>query len=179
MTPRFEIVEGRRHHCGQMARAMRRDYLVALLTADAKPHRELIDCFEQSAFRKAWLIDGKVAAVGGVIGTLMNGEGMVWLALSQEATRHPKAVIVEARRQLAGLMRTRRELRASIFEGDEASLRLAIFLGFHAIGCLWEGPMETRKGRQLLAREIAGNADLRITVGNSFMVPMAYRPEAD
>lgn len=178
MTPRFEIVEAKPFHCGQMARATRRDYLGAMLAAGANPHMELRECFDQSSFRRAWLIDGKVAALGGVIGTIMSAEGMVWLALSDEATRHPRAVIREARRQLSGLMRTRRELRASIFEGDDPSLRLAIFLGFHVLNCAWGGPAETSEGRRLLAREITANADLRITVGNSFMIPMAYQ-EAD
>ena len=178
MSPRFEVIEAKRFHCGMMTRIMRRSYLTMMAQAGADPHRELRACFDQSAFRKAWMIDGRLAALGGVIGTLASGDGMVWLALSEEATRYPKAIIKEARRQIDGLMRTKRELRASIFEGDGASVRLAVFLRFQVIGAAWDGPAETRFGRRLLAREIAGNADARITIGNSFMVPMFYREAA-
>ena len=89
MSPRFEVIEAKRFHCGMMTRIMRRSYLTMMAQAGADPHRELRACFDQSAFRKAWMIDGRLAALGGVIGTLASGDGMVWLALSEEATRRP------------------------------------------------------------------------------------------
>ncbi len=179
MTPRFEIVEGRRHHCGQMARAMRRGHLTLLALAGADPHKELRACFGQSAFCKAWTIDGRLAALGGVIGTLANGDGMVWLALSEAATRFPLAVIAEARQQLDALMVSKRQLRTTILDGDDVSLRFAIFLGFHVVGTGWGRAVNTRPGRRLLVREIAANAEVRVMVENIAMIPMEYRPEAD
>lgn len=175
MSPRFEIVEGKRQHCGIIARRLRVDHRQAAERAGANIHREIIECFSQSAFCKAWLIDGQLAALGGVIGTLANSTGMVWLALSEGSARYPKAIITEARRQLYGLMQTKRELRASLFDDDEASIRLAIFLRFQILGAAWDGPAETKAGRRLLAREIAGNAEARIAVGKILMIPMSYK----
>lgn len=175
MSPRFEIVEGKRRHCGAIARLIRAEHRRETEAAGRSVHREIVACFEQSSFCKAWLIDGRLAALGGVMGTLANSTGMVWLALSEEASRYPKAIVEEARRQLAGLMVVKRELQASLFEGDEASIRLALFLRFQVKGASWDGPAETRLGRRLLAREIASNAEARIAIGNVLMVPVAYK----
>lgn len=179
MSPRFEIVDARPWHCGMIAHALRRDVVTAMAAIGVDPHRELLQCYHQSSFRKAWMIDGKLGALGGVIGTMASGDGMTWLALSEEATKYPLAIVKEAKRQLDGLLRVKRGLTISLHDGDEASLRLAIFLKFHAIGNgAWEGPAETRAGRRLLAREILGNTDGRILVDNAAMIPMAYNSEA-
>jgi hypothetical protein len=77
------------------------------------------------------MIDGRLAALGGVTGTELSADGMLWLALTQEATRHPKAIVEEARRQLDGLMQVKRRLSAAVFSGDDAGLRLALALGFN------------------------------------------------
>ena len=175
MSPRFEIAEAKAYHCGIISRSLRADHRQAAELAGVNIHREILSCYNQSSFRRAWKIDGKLAALGGVIGTLASSSGVVWLALSEEASRHPKAVVGEARRQLSALMSVKRELRASLFENDEASIRLAIFLRFQIIGAAWDGPAETKAGRRLLAREIAGNADARVAVGNVLMIPMSYK----
>lgn len=175
---RFEIVEAKRHHCGPMSRALRRDHLSAMLAIGADVHRELRDCFDQSSFRKAWLIDGQIGALGGVLGTLANGDGMIWLAIAELAMRYPVAMIREARKQLAGLMRLKRGLVTTVLEGDPASLRFAIAVGFHDPDANWSGPAETRLGRRLLAREIVSNVDRRIPAGSGFAIPLSYRAEA-
>jgi hypothetical protein len=178
MTPCFEIIDARAYHCGQMARILRHDHLAAMERMGADPHRELRTCFDNSAFRKAWLIDGKLAALGGVGGALVSGHGMVWLAFSEQATRYPVAIIKEARRQLDGLMGVKRELVTWLHEADPASLRLALFLQFRATDGPWKGPAQTRGGRRLLAREIIGNVEARAPRGRGFLIPMAYEGEA-
>jgi hypothetical protein len=113
-----------------MVRILRREHQKAVAMIGFNSHRELREHFDQSIFRRAWLIDGKLAALGGVTGSEIAAHGLVWLAFSETATRYPIAIIKEARRQIDILAETKRLLICTLVEGDEAAERLAIFLGF-------------------------------------------------
>lgn len=126
----FEIIPARAHHCGQMARRLRHKHAEAVALMGMDSHREIRRCFDASPFRRAWLIDGKLGALGGIAGNNISTRGFVWLAVAQDAVRYPKAMVREARRQLAEIMSTRFELTTIIAEHDEASKRFALAIGF-------------------------------------------------
>ena len=126
MTPRFEIVDAKRYHCGQMARMLRAEHQRIAAGTGTNLHKELVSCFDQSSFRKAWLINGNLAAVGGVMGTLASPSGHIWLAMTDEATDYPGRIVREARRQLAELMKTKQEVMTTILLDDDAARRLAV-----------------------------------------------------
>ena len=130
----FEIIEAKAHHCGQMARLLRHEHADAVAWGPVASHRKLRECFELSSWRRAWLIDGRLAGLGGVTGTIASARGAIWLALSDGATRYPVAIVKEARRQLDEITRIKQEVVTTIVLGDAASRRLADFLGFVAIG---------------------------------------------
>ena len=171
----FEIIEAKIHHCGMMARLLRYEHHEALARLGADPHRELRACFDQSAFRRAWLIDGRIAALGGVTGTALAADGQIWLAASQRATRFPRAMIEEARRQLDVIMVVKRNLTTAILVGDRAAARFAVFLGFHVDHFGWPGAVESRYGRQFMIRRLDDDEEARIPRGNGYMIPLAYR----
>lgn len=173
MLSRFEIVEAKAHHCGMMARILRHDHQMAIMRLHADAHRELRRAFDQSSFRRAWLIDGKLAALGGVAGTVASSEGTIWLAVSQAAMKHPRAMFVEAKRQLAGLMATRRSLSTHLVAGDDDAAKFALALGFaarHSEACLGGGVW-----RWKALRRLDENAESRIPMGRSYMIPLEYR----
>ena len=175
MSPRFEIVEARPWHAGQMARALRREHMEVTARLGVNVHRELLDCFGQSsAFRKAWLIDGKLAALGGVMGTMASATGVLWLAMSDQATRYPIAIVKEARRQLDNLMFTKRELMTTIVFGDEAAKRLAIFLRFHIAHDGIGAPAYSRQSRRLLSTFVETYDERIVAIGNVRAVVMGY-----
>lgn len=175
--PTFQIIEAKPYHCGQMVRALRYEHQSALMLLGVDSHRELRALFDQSAFRKAWLIDGKLAALGGVSGMQLSAIGFVWLCLSEQARKYPVAIIKEARRQLDQIMIVKRELATTIISGDVSARRLAIFLGFHVAH---EGPgsqAHSRFARRYLARHVETNADLRIPFGQGYVIPMGFHKE--
>lgn len=172
--PDFSIIEARTNHCGQMVRLLRHEHQLAVAQIGMNSHRELHTLFHSSSFRRAWLIDGKLAALGGVSGTKMAATGFIWLLLSQNATRYPIAIIKEARKQLDEIMKVKRELATTILGGDEAAKRLAIFLGFHVSHEGSGQEAHSRFGRRDLARHVTANTDLRITVGNGYAIPMGF-----
>jgi hypothetical protein len=152
MTPRFAIIEARAHFCGQMARALRHEHKAAVMGLHAHCHRELRARFDRSDWTRAWMVDGRLAALGGVCGSLLSPTGYVWLAFSESALRHPVAIVRETKRQLDEIMITKRELLTLILHEDARSMRFAEFLGFEPVkwiegGMLMRYPREARPGR--------------------------------
>lgn len=181
MTTRFEIREAKAYHCGQVARRLRTSHVTALLATDARMgvHREMRRCFDASCYARSWFIDGEIAAIGGVIATVASPNGFVWLALTQEAGRHRVAMVKEARRQLAEVMRSKRELATTILSEDIEGQRFAAFLGFHVAD---DGNGErafSRHGRKTLLQHLSEEGPHRLPVGGGFVVAMGYHEEDD
>ncbi len=172
----FEIVEGRAHHCGQMIRLLRADHARAVAMIGVDAHRALRDAFEQSFFRRAWLIDHKLAGLGGVTGTSLDGEAQVWLALSQAAMRYPVEIVREARRQLDQIMVLKRRLITSIVAGDQTAQRFAVFVGFVPLAVDGVSRAESRYGRRMLY-QMMDAPELRVQTGRSYSVPLVYVPQ--
>ena len=175
--PEFSVVPAKIHHCGLMARLLRDDHRAAVTSLGHDTHSELRKVFADSSFRRAWLINGKLAALGGVTGSILEPVGMVWLALSRDVLRYRLAIVKEARRQLAEIMVTKRELATTIVPTDAAALRLAIFLGFH-VGHDDEGDVaQGRAARQRLASHIAVRPQCRVPFGSGHLILMGYHQD--
>lgn len=174
---RFEVIEAKPFHVGKIVRHMRVEHRSAIESLGLDVHRELRSVFNDSAFRKAWLIDGRLAALGGVTGSVLSGLGYVWLVLAQDASRHPKAIVREARRQLRLIMKTRTEIATTILPDDDGAQRLAIFLGFHVSHGDDGAPARTRAQRIGLRRLLKDRKSLHIPLGlgcDRFAIPMGY-----
>lgn len=137
----LQVIEGKAHHCGQMARLLRHRYRDEFAAMGLDVHRELRAEFDRSAFRRAWIVDGKLAALGGYTGTWLSSDAYVWLALAENVTKRHFAIAKEAKRQLAYIMETKKVLTARILPHDEPARRFARFLGFRPAG---EGLLEYR-----------------------------------
>lgn len=127
---RFQIIEAKLHHCGAIVRRLREEHQEAVAWLGINSHREIRDKFDASAFRRGWMIDGRLAGLGGVVGTSLSSEGFIWLALTNEASRHPYAVAREARRQLDEIMVVKHVLYTWLIPEDRTALRFATRLGF-------------------------------------------------
>ncbi len=174
MAHTFEIVEARRWMCGRLARMLRGEHQAAALRVGLDIHRGLRSMYDQSAaYRRGWLVDGVLAGLGGVTGSSLSPAGFVWIALSERATRYPVAIVKEAKRQLAELMRTRLELTTTIICGDEAAKRLVVHLGFHVADEGQGAAAETRYGRKRLTAFIDHEAP-RIAFGGGAAVRVSY-----
>lgn len=174
MTPNFQIIEARARHAGQISRQLRREHQAALMRLGVGVHRQIRDTFDQSYFRRAWMIDGRLSAIGGVVGSELSPVGFVWLALTDAATRYPKQIVREARRQLDGIMVTKIELTTTIADGDEAALRLATFLGFHVEDVGLGAPGFSYFGRRRLIRHIKSSPELLQPLGRGMGFRMGY-----
>ncbi len=175
--PKFEIIPGRLYHCGIMARRARREHLSAVAASGLNAHQELRARFYESAFCKAWLIDGRLAALGGVTGSSMSPYGYVWLAIAETATRYPTAIVREAKKQLEELMETRNQIFTLLVPDDDAAERFAIFLGFQVERFGPGSAAYFKFGRKNLAKFVKSNTDLRVPLGNRYAIPVFYEKE--
>lgn len=171
-----EVVEARRYHCGQIVRRMRATQRDTIERAGVDPHREVVRLFNISCIRRAWLVDHRLMALGGVTGTLLSEMGFLWLIMSEDARRYPLAIVKEARRQLDEIMETMQEVTTTISLDDADAVRLATFLGFH-ISDEGEGaPAFSRIERMRLRAAVAENTARRIQIGDARLLMMGYHP---
>ena len=140
--PKFEVVPAMPYHVGAILRKMRHEHREAVIALGVEPHRELKNTFDRSAFCKAWMIDGKLSALGGLIGTMTSGSGHLWLVIAEDAQRYAKEIVREARNQIKGLLVTHYELTTSLLADDKTAMRFAKFLGFKRRGIQTGGIIE-------------------------------------
>lgn len=173
----IEVIRARPFHCGQMARIIRREHKECVERTGADVHRLLRQAYDGSCYRKSLLIDGQLAMMGGISSSELSPHGIVWLAMSEAATRRPIAMIKVMRQQLEEVMVMKRELHTLVMGDDEAAKRLAIFMGFHVSDEGLGRAAYSRSSRRSLARHIETNADVRHPMGSSFGVVMGYHEE--
>lgn len=180
MSPKFEIIEAKPFHCGQISRILRYEHQRQLMLLGISIHAQMRAIFDASYYRKAWMIDGKLAGLGGVEGSLMGSTGLIWMALSERAMRYPVAIVRTAREQLEAISVTKTELYTTVISDDPAAQRLAVFLGFQAADG-GGGMAYSRDGRRTLLRYINDEPGLRVPVGRGYQIGMiryAERPDA-
>ena len=168
----IEVVEAKRHHCGAMARRMRKVHLDILASGGVSAHRELVWVFGQSSFRRSVFFEGEIVAMGGITGSWLATHGVAWLVLAEEFRNHPVTIVRHAVRLLKQEMRTRSELAATVLLGDEAALNFAVYLGFHVSHDDEGEPATDRASRKRLAHYVENKVDIRIPAGPLFVIPM-------
>jgi hypothetical protein len=168
----IEVLEAKRHHCGMMARRMRRVHRDILASGGIDAHRELVMMFSQSSFRRSVFSKGRIVAMGGITGSWLATHGVAWLVLAEEFRNYPVTVVRHALRLLKQEMQTRSELAATILLEDDAALRFAVYLGFHVSHDDDGAPATDRASRARLAQYAKSKRDVHIQVGPISVIPM-------
>jgi hypothetical protein len=128
----WEVVEAKEHHVGAVLHRLRPAHAAYMRSLGLNAHRELRRAFQDSAWRRSWLHDGRPVAIGGVSGSLLSPVGYIWLAITDDAVRFPVRVMREARRQIGLIMETRIEIQSLSVLCDPTAWKFALALGFCA-----------------------------------------------
>jgi hypothetical protein len=127
----FSTTVANRASCSEIACAMRGDHLDALCVLGLDPLHEAVVAFDQTPHPIAWLIDDKLAAMGGVAAApWLSPHGICWMVVSESATRFARALLTEVRRQLDAAQELYPLIVAPLCPADKKSLRFAAHLGF-------------------------------------------------
>jgi len=129
-----EILPLKVYHLGQMSRLLRHEHAKMILNMNYNVHRSLLQYYNLSLFSRAWKVNGKLAGVGGVTGSLLSTEGYIWLALSEEILKNPIIIVKEAVMQLREILKVKKRLIAFVLTADKVAQRFAEFLGFVSKG---------------------------------------------
>lgn len=175
---KIEIVNAKRYHCGHMARLMRVEHHAALLRMQVPIHREIRRTFDLSFYRRSAFLDGDLAAMWGLEGSMLSSAARVWLVLSQHVLKHPTLILRHAAREIERMAATRSELVTTVIPDDDAAHRLVAFLGFESPDGFGGGRARNRSGRNNLIRYFRNNPDLMVHAGPMPQIGVVYRKEA-
>lgn len=101
MTRNWKIVECDPCHLRAVARALRAGDAAELAAyGEGSPMRVVWKSWRASIIRKAMLIDGEPAVIGGVVGSMLGAEGMPWLLTTSAVERAPIAFVRAARQEV-------------------------------------------------------------------------------
>jgi hypothetical protein len=126
----YSVVPASIRHIRPMARCMRSAGAMALEGYGFNPREALRRAFVGSFYARTALVEDRPAAMWGAIGMLMHDKAHMWLVLSNEIHHMPRAIVREARNELASVMEDYRELTAAVLPDDPMAVRFAGFLGF-------------------------------------------------
>jgi hypothetical protein len=174
-VPEFDITIARPWHCGQLARRLRHEHHRVLCSIGRGCHAEIRQSFDESSYRRAWCIDGKVSALFGMTGQALSTRALVWMAVSNEATRYPIALVRDSRAALSDMAILKHHLFCSILDADVTSQRFAIFLGFVPATAKRMDAAFSKIWRKELFRRLHDSDEIVMPAGNGCARLMVYQ----
>ena len=91
--------------------------------------------YRRSHYCKVGLVNGKVAAIWGVGGSLLGGTGLAWLLTTPEMEKVATSTIVQiGRSEVASMMALYPTLENNILQRYKKAIRLLMLLGFEIVG---------------------------------------------
>lgn len=129
-TPEIVIIETTPAHIALMAEAMD---AVTRSTAEKigmTPKKALWQSYRKSLVRKTAFIDGKIAAMWGVGGTVFSDIGQPWLVMTPEIEEHPFRVAFRYRKELNKFQYMFPCLEEYVDVTNKKAIRLLELMGF-------------------------------------------------
>jgi hypothetical protein len=128
---RIEIVDAKPVHVGLIARRLRPEDCVEIVALHGEPRKAIRRVFRGSPYRRAALVDGEIAALWGLYGTLLSTEAYVWLASTPDLSRVSAVKVVRtARKELAEMLQSREVLRGHVAADYTRARRFLELAGF-------------------------------------------------
>lgn len=130
MNPEITIVETRPEHIRMMAESMHERTSSTALRIGVSPRKALWRSYKQSIICRTAFINGKIAAVWGLAGTLMGETGYPWLVMAPVADDYPFKVAFIYRQELKRMQGMFPVLEDFVDETHDKAIRLLELMGF-------------------------------------------------
>ena len=128
-----EVVDCLPVHIREISTRLRALDAAEIQAAGMEPKAALWRSWKRSHYRRAFLVNGMVGAVGGCKGKLLDAVGEPWLLTSPEVEGAKLSFVKEARRELNSVLSVHSVLRNYVMARYTRAIGLLGFLGF-AIG---------------------------------------------
>ncbi len=128
--PKVEIIAAEIGHVYRLAKNLRDLDRREFTCAGLDPRRALRKAFRDSIIARTGFVDGEIAAMFGVGGTIMGGEGRIWLLTTPAVERVPVTFVREARRELDRLLPLFPVLHGVVQTSYHQAVAFLILLGF-------------------------------------------------
>lgn len=128
--PNITIVDTAPYHLREMAIAMQSDSAETAIKMGLTPLKALWDSYRRSIICKSAFIDGKLAAIWGVSGSMMSEIGRPWLVLTPETQEYPMQVAFRYRSEINKMLDMFQVLEEYVPESNEKSQRMLELMGF-------------------------------------------------
>jgi hypothetical protein len=173
MTVDYAIVKTSARHLRPMSRHLRAAACITLQGFGLDPRIALHRAFMASHYCRTATIDEKPVAMWGVKGTLLGDGAFVWLVLSDQIAAVPRAVMREAKAELARVMDGYDEIAITVLPDDIAAVRFAVWLGFHD-----RDNDDGHLSRKALTEAIIADPVHRLPIGDRYVIALGYHPES-
>lgn len=131
MTPEINIIDTAPWHLRDMATAMQSDSAETARKTGMTPLKALWDSYRRSIICKSAFINGKLAAIWGVEGTVMAEIGRPFLIMTPETQEYPMRVWFRYRKEINKMLEMFPCLEEYVPETNEKSIRMLEIMGFH------------------------------------------------
>lgn len=125
-----DITRSTAAHCEQLAANMRAADRAEVQAAGLSGIRALGRAFRGGMMCRTAFVDGEIAAMWGLGGTLLSDIGHPWLLTTAAVERVPIAFVKVAKRELAAMLDQRRTLRNWVAADYAQAIRFLQVLGF-------------------------------------------------
>jgi hypothetical protein len=127
----YEIREAALRDALRLAKVLRDEDRLEITGDGFEPRDLLVWLCRDSIIARTGLIEGEIAAMWGLQGSMLGSVGVPWLFTSPKIRTMPLAFYRESRREIAEMMVTRRRLETRVLSSYSHSIRLFTLLGFH------------------------------------------------
>lgn len=133
MENSISVVDMKRHHCGIMARKIRKEQLHPTIQDNGGIHQIIVNHFKKSDFGKSIFFNGELIAMGGIQKSFLEQDSFVWLSISDKLRNLKFAVILQTIRAIKKYIKNEKHILSIINTTDETSVKFAKFFGFYKV----------------------------------------------
>lgn len=131
MTPNITIEHTTPLHLREMSQAMSEDSAEVARHMGTTPLRALWASYRKSLYCKSFFINGKIAAITGLSGSVFGNTAHPWLILTPECKEYPLRVAFAYRKELNEMSRMFDILEEFVPADNDTSIRMLQLMGFH------------------------------------------------
>ena len=130
MSPRILSSPSRIGDCYRLARALRDADRQEVVCFGLDPRKAIRESYRHAILHRTYFVDGEIAAMGGLSGSLLSHVGYPYLMTTPAVERVPTAFFKECRKMLGRMLEAKSTLAGDVLASYSGACRMLYMLGF-------------------------------------------------